>query len=64
MERVCRNCKYFYSNETMGSLYICTNGDSEMLGEFVGICDDSECADCVTDEEEIFAETANYWGEY
>ena len=48
----------------MGSLYICTNGDSEMLGECVGICDDSECADCVTDEEEIFAETPNYWGEY
>ena len=48
----------------MGDLYICTNGDSEMLGKFVGICDDSECEDCVTDEEENFTEKPNYWGEY
>lgn len=64
MERVCRNCKYFYSNETMGNLYICTNGNSEMLGEFVGLCDDSECADCETDENIDLTPTPNYFGEY
>lgn len=64
MERVCRNCQYFYTNETMGGLYICTNGNSEMLGEFVGLCDEAECADCETGEGVDFTEKPNYFGEY
>ena len=64
MERVCRNCKYCYSNETIDGLYICTNGDSEILVKFVDICSNAECAACITGEEEIFTETPNYWGEH
>lgn len=64
MERVCRNCKYFYTNETMDGLYICTNGESKMLGKFIKMSEKAECAACVTGEEEIFTETPNYWGEY
>lgn len=61
----CRECRYMYSNETMGSLYICVNGNSEMLGEYVGICDDSECADCVIEDQEIdTTPKPNYFGEY
>ena len=64
MERICRNCKYCYSNETMDNLYICTNGESKILGEFVDIRGNAECAACITGEEEIFTESSNYWGEY
>lgn len=41
----CRDCKYMYSNETMGSLYICTNGYSENFGQYTGVCNEDECED-------------------
>lgn len=64
MERTCGNCQYCYSNETMGDLYICTNGNSVMLGEFVDIYTDAECASCETGEDIDFTPTPNYFGEY
>ena len=48
----------------MDGLYICTNGESKMLGKFIKMSEKAECAACVTGEEEIFTETPNYWGEY
>lgn len=39
----CRDCKWMYTNETMGSLYICVNGKSDMLGEFTGLCCEDDC---------------------
>ena len=43
----CADCDYCYSNNTMEGLYICVNGNSEHLGEFVdylGLAgDDMEC---------------------
>lgn len=44
----CSGCDYCYSNDTMDGLYICVNGNSEMLGEFVdglGMAEDD--MDCV-----------------
>ena len=41
----CRNCKWMYSNETMGDLYICVNGNSENFGEYTGLCCEDECED-------------------
>lgn len=41
----CRDCKWMYSNETMGDLYICVNGKSENLGNFTGICCEDDCDD-------------------
>lgn len=46
MSKTCSDCKYMYSNETMGELHICVNGNSDMLGNFVGIMDETECPDC------------------
>lgn len=43
----CIDCIYMYTNETMGSLYICVNGNSENFGEYIGICSEDECEDCV-----------------
>lgn len=48
----------------MGDLYICTNGNSVMLGEFVDIYTDAECASCETGEDIDFTPTPNYFGEY
>lgn len=39
----CRDCKWMYTNETMGSLYICVNGKSDMLGKFTGLCCEDDC---------------------
>ena len=57
MKRVCRNCRWFYTNESMDGLYLCVNGKSGMLGQFVGDCSDDECDDfeswfLLDDEEE------------
>ena len=54
MSGKCYECKYCYSNRTMGSLYICVNGNSSNLGEFTGDCCEDECEDCVRygDEDE------------
>ncbi len=43
MKRVCRNCKWFYTNESMDDLYICVNGNSEMFASYTGICCENEC---------------------
>jgi len=40
---MCGFCNYCYSNETMGGLYICTNGESENLGEFRSSIFDEAC---------------------
>lgn len=42
----CRDCKYCYSNDTMRDLYICVNGKSSSLGDFVGLLCEDECEDC------------------
>ena len=34
-----------YSNETMGELYICVNGNSLNFGSYTGICSEDECED-------------------
>ena len=43
----CADCDYCYSNDTMGELHICVNGNSEHLGEFVDylglFADDMDC---------------------
>lgn len=39
----CRDCKWMYTNETMGSLYICVNANSESFGEYTGILSEDEC---------------------
>ena len=49
----CRECKYFYTNETMKGLYICVNADSENFGRFTGLCAEDECDDCVMEDEEL-----------
>ena len=41
----CRDCKWCYTNETMSDLYICVNGNSEMLGAFTGLMCEDECED-------------------
>ena len=51
MAMKCRDCKYMYTNETMGGLYICANGDSENFGEYTGLCCEDECGDGVADED-------------
>ena len=43
--RYCGDCNYCYSNDSMGSLRLCTNGNSEYLGEFVSACFDPACED-------------------
>ena len=57
----CSECDYCYSNETMGELHICVNGNSEMLGQavdYLGLADDD--MDCVVingkDRDEINAD--------
>lgn len=49
----CHDCKYCYSNETMGSLYLCVNGKADNFGEFIGLCSEYDCPDCVTESEEM-----------
>ena len=46
MSGFCYQCQYMYSNETMDGLYICVNGNSEMFGQYVGICCEDDCEDC------------------
>ena len=44
----CSVCDFCYSNETMNCLYLCVNGASEYLGEFVdGLGLASEDYECV-----------------
>ena len=42
----CRDCDYYYTNDTMDGLYICVNYNSEHFGDYTVCCDD-ECEDCV-----------------
>lgn len=44
-----RDCDYMYSNDTMGDLYICVNGNPDHLGELRETCSDYDCPDCVVD---------------
>ncbi len=47
----CSDCDYCYSNETMGAMYICVNGNSGYFGEFVdglGMAEDD--MDCVVSD--------------
>lgn len=37
-EKTCIDCKYCYSNDSLDGLYICVNGDSDLVGEWTGIC--------------------------
>lgn len=60
----CSECDYCYSNDTMGELYLCVNGNSEYLGEFVdglGMAEDD--MDCVIingkDHNELVEEMEN-----
>lgn len=46
----CRDCKYMYSNETMGTLCICVNGNSENFGQYTSICCEDECEEGESDE--------------
>lgn len=52
----CRNCKYFYTNDTMDGLYLCVNGNSDRLGEFTGVLCVDDCeygvADSCIEEDE------------
>ena len=41
----CRDCKWMYTNETMGSLYICVNANCQNFGEHTGILSEDECED-------------------
>ena len=41
----CRDCRYMYSNDTMGSLYICVNGNSENFSQYTGLCCEDICPD-------------------
>lgn len=45
----CRNCKYFYTNDTMDGLYLCVNGNSDRLGEFTGVLCVDDCEYGVSD---------------
>ena len=45
----CRDCKYLFSNETMGDLSICVNGNSQNFGAYTGICCEDDCEDGVPD---------------
>lgn len=49
----CRDCKWCYSNETMGSLYICVNGESENFAEFTGLCCEDDCEDGEMDGKKV-----------
>ena len=49
----CRDCKWFYTNETMSSLYICVNGNCDNFGQYTGICCEDECEDCEKNENKI-----------
>lgn len=49
----CRDCKWMYSNETMGDLCVCVNGNSENFMGFTGTCCDDECEDGQSYEEEF-----------
>lgn len=39
----CRECKWCYTNETMRSLYLCVNGNSENFGEYTGLPSEDDC---------------------
>ena len=34
-----------YNNDTMGSLYICVNANSENFGRYTGVCCEDDCED-------------------
>ena len=52
MSGKCYECKYCYSNNTLGGLCICVNGNSDNCGNYTGDCCEDECEDCVR------------WGQY
>lgn len=39
----CRDCKYMYTNETMGSLYVCVNMRADNFLEYTGLCCEDDC---------------------
>lgn len=41
----CRDCRYMFTNETLGGLYICVNENSENFGGYTGLCSEDECED-------------------
>ena len=43
----CYECKYCYTNDTLGNLYMCVNGNSANCGNYTGDCCEDECEDCV-----------------
>ena len=45
----CIVCDYMYSNDTMGNLYICVNGNSDHFRELRETCSDYDCPNCVVD---------------
>ena len=49
----CRDCKWYYGNEIMGSLYICVNGESENFAEFTGLCCEDDCEDGEMDGKKV-----------
>lgn len=51
----CRDCKYCYINETMNDLYLCVNGNSEMLGSYTGLLCEDDCEDGEAESEEEHA---------
>ena len=57
--KYCGDCKYCYSNETMGNLHICTNGNSEFLAEFVSAVFDEACEDYDGPEDDEQEEKTN-----
>lgn len=48
----CRDCKWCYTNKSMSGFYICVNGNSEMLGEFIGLMCEDECEDGEAESED------------
>ncbi len=46
----CRDCIYCYTNETMGTLYICVNGNSDNFTYTTGLCCENACKDCVEED--------------
>ncbi len=48
----CRDCKWMYTNETMGGLHICVNWNSQVFGGFTGVRCEDDCPDGESDGDE------------
>ncbi len=53
----CKDCDYMYTNDTMGGLYICVNGNCENFGNYTGIMCDDDCEDGKSKNEKDFKKT-------